>query len=133
MKNKNNQRLDFLVQDFISRERANVPGRARRFDRPVFTTVPVELLSAGNYMELAITLTGTAGGLASDSRLGVGLLNTDGVPGGSFYLLMATHAVVPATDRTRIATNQFDGSGNFVLTNTPDPEMPKTFYRLQLP
>ena len=50
-----------------------------------------------------------------------------------YYLVAATNAALPLNNWTRIATNQFDASANFILTNTPIPDWPQTFYRLQLP
>jgi hypothetical protein len=31
-----------------------------------------------------------------------------------------------------VATNQFDGAGNFIFTNNLDPNTPQSFYQLQL-
>ena len=56
-----------------------------------------------------------------------------GTPFANYYLLTSTNVTLPATNWTRIATNQFDAAGNFNLTNTPNPNVPQTFYRLQLP
>lgn len=52
---------------------------------------------------------------------------------GSYYLLRSTNALLPAVNWTRIATNQFDAAGSFVITNTPDAMHAPAFYRLQLP
>jgi hypothetical protein len=61
------------------------------------------------------------------------LRGAGGIPASTFYLLTATNATLPAAQWTRVATNQFDGAGNFVLTNSPNPEFGQTFYRLQVP
>jgi rhamnogalacturonan endolyase len=55
-----------------------------------------------------------------------------GLAGWPFYLLGSTNVTLPAAQWTRLATNQFDGSGNFMLTNTIDSSLPRTFYRIQL-
>jgi autotransporter-associated beta strand protein len=58
---------------------------------------------------------------------------TGGPTNVPYYVLMTTNIALPAANWTRIATNQFDSSGNFNCTNAIVPGMPQTFYRLQLP
>jgi hypothetical protein len=41
--------------------------------------------------------------------------------------------MIPLSNWMRLATNQFNASGNFNFTNAPDPNLPQTFYLLQLP
>ncbi len=53
-----------------------------------------------------------------------------GVSSWPFLLLTSTN--LAAGRWTTIATNQFDTSGNFVLTNTAGLNSPQTFYQLQL-
>ncbi len=55
-----------------------------------------------------------------------------GPNGWAFYLLASTNLSMPAPQWTRIATNQFDSFGNFVLTNAIDTSLPQTFYQIQL-
>jgi rhamnogalacturonan endolyase len=57
---------------------------------------------------------------------------TGGVNRWPYYLLASTNLTLPATQWTRVATNQFDTSGNFALTNAINSNWPQTFYRLQL-
>ncbi len=47
-----------------------------------------------------------------------------------YYVLSSTNLAAPQW--TPIATNTFDGSGNFTITNAINPNSPQTFYRLQL-
>lgn len=54
---------------------------------------------------------------------------TSGTPDWYYYLLSSTN--LAATQWARIATNNFDGSGNFAITNAINPDWPQTFYRLQ--
>lgn len=61
------------------------------------------------------------------------VLSGTGAPFTSFYLLTSTNVALPASNWTRLATNQFDAAGNFNLTNTPNQNVPQAFYRLQLP
>lgn len=56
-----------------------------------------------------------------------------GPTNGNYFLLTTTNVALPASNWSRIATNQFDAAGNFNLTNTPNSNAPQTFYRLQLP
>jgi autotransporter-associated beta strand protein len=58
---------------------------------------------------------------------------TGGVAGANFYLLGSSNLVSPLSDWTRLLTNQFDGSGNFNVTNSVDSSAPQNFFRLQEP
>ena len=53
-----------------------------------------------------------------------------GVNSWPFYLLVSTN--LAAGRWTPVATNQFDASGDFTLTNTINPGSPAAFYKLQL-
>jgi len=57
----------------------------------------------------------------------------NGVPLGNYYVLMTTNLALPTASWTRLATNQFDGNGNFNFTNTPNPNSMPAFYVLRLP
>ncbi len=48
-----------------------------------------------------------------------------------FYVLAATNLVSPVW--MPVSTNQFDGSGNFTVTNAINPTSQQTFYRLLVP
>jgi hypothetical protein len=54
---------------------------------------------------------------------------TGGVANANFYLLASTNL----TDWVPILTNQFDGNGNFNLTNSSDPNAPQNYYIIQIP
>jgi hypothetical protein len=56
-----------------------------------------------------------------------------GGPLGNYYLLTATNVALPMANWTRTATNQFDASGNFSLTNTLDLNASRTFFRIESP
>jgi hypothetical protein len=56
-----------------------------------------------------------------------------GTPGGIYYVLTSSNVAVPASQWTCVASNQFDGASRFVFTNTPDTNLPQSFYLLQLP
>jgi hypothetical protein len=57
---------------------------------------------------------------------------TSGVPGWTYYVLASTNMASPLSQWQRIATNPFDGNGNFNFTNPPDPNAPQTFFLLKL-
>ncbi len=58
---------------------------------------------------------------------------TGGVSNATFYLLGSTNLDTPLTNWTRLLTNQFDGSGNFNITNVLDTNAPQDFYLLETP
>jgi hypothetical protein len=47
-------------------------------------------------------------------------------------VLKSANVALPMSNWTAIATNQFDGYGNFNFNNAPDPALPQTFYVLKL-
>ncbi|MGC3956845.1 MAG: autotransporter-associated beta strand repeat-containing protein [Verrucomicrobiota bacterium] len=61
------------------------------------------------------------------------LSGTNGPANSAYYVLTATNVALPMSNWTRIATNSFNSSGNFNLTNPISPTTPQLFYRLQLP
>jgi autotransporter-associated beta strand protein len=64
---------------------------------------------------------------------GLVMSGSGGPANGSYYVLGTTNLALPTAQWLRLATNSFDGSGNFNFTNPIDPTTPQTFYRLQLP
>jgi hypothetical protein len=56
---------------------------------------------------------------------------TNGVPFTSYVVLTSTNMLLPVSQWERLATNQFDVSGNFNFTNAAAPDMPQQFYLLQ--
>jgi hypothetical protein len=57
---------------------------------------------------------------------------TNGTATGMYYVLGSTNLIDPLASWSRIQTNAFDGSGNFVFTNLVDPTMAQFFYRIQV-
>ncbi|HTA95048.1 MAG TPA: autotransporter-associated beta strand repeat-containing protein, partial [Verrucomicrobiae bacterium] len=55
-----------------------------------------------------------------------------GVPDWACLILASTNVAAPLSQWQPVATNNFDGDGNFNFTNTADPNVPQTFYMLQL-
>ncbi|HEV2437757.1 MAG TPA: polysaccharide lyase family protein [Verrucomicrobiae bacterium] len=59
------------------------------------------------------------------------LSGTGGFPTSTYHVLASTNLALPVAQWTLMATNQYDTSGDFVITNVIDPAWPQTFYRLQ--
>ncbi len=57
---------------------------------------------------------------------------SNGVPNWNFYLLASPDATLPLNQWNPIATNHFDGGGNFSFTNASNPNSPRQFYLLKL-
>jgi hypothetical protein len=61
------------------------------------------------------------------------LSGTGGVTNGTYYVLTSSNLLLPLTNWTSIATDQFDSAGNFIFTNAAQTNAPQLFYLLQLP
>jgi len=48
-------------------------------------------------------------------------------------VLSASDVTLPSAAWTRVATNQFDASGNCAISIPFDPSQPARYYRLQVP
>jgi hypothetical protein len=72
---------------------------------------------------------------SSISVIGTNLVmrGSNGIPSSPYYVLASTNVAAPVPSWTRIATNAFDGNGNFVFTNSLSPLIPRRFYLLSLP
>ena len=58
---------------------------------------------------------------------------TGGTPGGTFYVLTSTNLPLPLANWTLTTTNQFDGSGNFSVTNAINQNISQQYYLLKVP
>ena len=56
-----------------------------------------------------------------------------GPANGSYYVLASTNVGLPLTNWVSIATNTFNGSGNFNFSTPIDPSLPRRFFVLQVP
>lgn len=61
------------------------------------------------------------------------IIGSGGKANGVFYVISSPNAALPMVQWTRIATNQFDASGNFNFTNSASANSSATFYAVQLP
>ncbi len=57
----------------------------------------------------------------------------NGAPNGNYYLMSGSNLLQPLSSWTILATNTFDASGNFRLTNGAVGSNPRQFFILQLP
>jgi hypothetical protein len=60
------------------------------------------------------------------------LSGTNGVPDWTYGVAVSTNLALPFDRWEQIATNSFDGNGDFNFTNAPRSNAPQTFYRLLL-
>jgi autotransporter-associated beta strand protein len=117
-------------------EATNYPGSFTAFELP-------PLAPGMSWNTSALASSGTIsvnGALAPLSITGVAQFGTNivfsgsgGTANGQYIVLASTNVTLPRSNWTRLLTNQFDGSGNFSVTNTVDPNIPNRFYLLQLP
>jgi len=61
------------------------------------------------------------------------LSGTGGKSNGTYYVLASSNLLTPLADWTYIATDQFDGLGGFIFTNTAQTDASQEFYLLQMP
>jgi len=86
------------------------------------------LKNSGTLSVVTLTSPTVAGFQIAGGELAVN--GSGGVNSWPFLLLSTTN--LAAAQWTPVATNQFDTSGNFILTNAVSPNSPVTFYKLQL-
>jgi len=60
------------------------------------------------------------------------LSGSGGGSNGIYYVLTSSNLLLPLTNWTPIATNQFDSEGDFIFTNTAQTNAPQEFYLLQM-
>jgi autotransporter-associated beta strand protein len=107
-----------------------------------FASIELPTLSGGlswNTNNLAvdgtISVTGSAGGPQFNSPTLVGntlsFSGSGGAPGAVYHVLTSTDVALPLTNWTAIATNNFDGSGNFNFSDTTSAA--QQFYIISVP
>jgi hypothetical protein len=58
---------------------------------------------------------------------------TGGTAGSNYVMLASTNLMLPLTNWTALATNTFDGTGQFRYTNNVNPVKPRQFFIFKLP
>ena len=116
----------------------NAAGYAGRFASLVLPGLPAGLGWNTNGLATSGTLSVvvTAQPYIASAAISVNTLiffGTGGVAQANFYLLGATNLTSPASNWTRLLTNQFDQSGNFNFTNVLNSNQPQYFFLIQGP
>ena len=113
----------------------------------VLTISNAQLTNSGTY---TVIITNIAGSMTSSNAVltvgplsfaqvvaaGGGNFILSGVGGaidGTYYVLATTNLTLPLTNWTAIATDQFDGLGDFIFTNAAQTNAPQLFYILKQP
>jgi fibronectin-binding autotransporter adhesin len=99
---------------------------------PAGYTYKIDTANQG-VVNLIVSLPQLGFGGISASASGVVLSGSGGAANGTYYVLASTNIALPFANWTRVATNQFDASGNFLITNSFGSNRSQYFYRLQLP
>jgi hypothetical protein len=71
--------------------------------------------------------------MATGSNLIFSATSGPGFSNRTVYVLTSTNVTFPLSNWTWLATNQFDGNGNFTFTNAPGSNVSQQYYLLQLP
>jgi hypothetical protein len=75
--------------------------------------------------------------ITSVERGGTGLTfaGTNGSPGATYYVLSSTNILMSSSNWVPVATNHFDGAGNFnlTITNAVNSTLPHRFYLIEIP
>jgi hypothetical protein len=58
---------------------------------------------------------------------------TNGLAGSAFQVLASTNVALPLSSWTQVGSGNFDGAGNFSVTNTIQANEPQRFFLLRLP
>jgi hypothetical protein len=58
---------------------------------------------------------------------------TGGTPGGSYVVVTSSELTVPLPNWIPVATNSFDGSGNFSFTNGLSPASAAEYFVIEAP
>lgn len=107
-----------------------------------FTTVTPATPGAGLAWDLSqlntsgfVNVVSTGGPLIATTRVASGSLIFSGAGGpvnGTYAVLTSTNILTPMANWTSLVTNNFDGSGNFSVTNPVTIGKPQTYYRLKV-
>jgi hypothetical protein len=100
------------------------PGPGQTWDISLLNTSGTIKVVGGNVPKFgSITLLGN----------NLVMSGSDGDPLGTYYVRASTNATLALSSWPRIATNAFDGSGNFIFTNVITPSFPLRFFVIEVP
>jgi len=98
------------------------PGRGLRWD--------VSSLSVNGVLKIAVQPSFSAPVVSGANLV---LSGTGGTPGGAYTVLTSANLALPLSIWTPVATNTFDGSGNFSFTNAISHAVGAAFYTIAIP
>jgi hypothetical protein len=104
---------------------------------PGITVQPTnQTAGVGPTVKSGITVTGKILSIGSILRSGDGsggfiLSGGGGASNGTYYVLTSSNPLAPLNLWMSVATNQFDGNGDFIFTNAAQTNAVQQFYRLQ--
>jgi hypothetical protein len=102
-----NGAYDFILGTFPANYTAHIQESADS------TAVQLVITAAPKFPTTGTKITAVSLQPSTSSLLFSG---TNGVPNSAYYVLTSTNLLLPITNWTAIATNAFDGNGNFTLT-----------------
>jgi outer membrane autotransporter protein len=113
----------------------SLSGRATLGATPPGYSYYLNTNSPGQVILMAYSPAPTPPAFAAVRSFGNGIVLSGGrgSTNGPYYVLTSTNLARPRNQWIRSAFGQFDGSGNFVVTNSPGTDSPRQFYMLQLP
>lgn len=91
-------------------------------------------LNTGTAGEVKVVLTSNPPSFTSPSfnSGNITLNGTSGFPNHTFYIIASTNLTRPMSQWAIVATNQFDGVGNFSLNSATNPNTPEQYYSIKL-
>jgi hypothetical protein len=99
--------------------------------------LPAAVSWQSNYGSTNFTLVAGSGlpqfGIVNLSGTNLVFNGTGGTAGSNYVMLESTNLALPLTNWTALATNIFDGSGQFHYTNHVSPVKPRQFFIFKLP
>ena len=114
----------------------------------ILTITDAQMNDSGNYLLIITNYGGSAtssnavltviapspsfGNIIAAGGGGFILSGSGGGSNGIYYVLTSSNLLLPLTNWTPIATNQFDSAGDFIFTNTAPTNAPQEFYLLQM-
>jgi len=86
-----------------------------------------------SFVTTAVSVPGITGAALALDGTDLVIAGTNGTPGLSYYVLSTTNLLAPISGWTPVATNQFDGGGNFnlTLTNAVQAAIPQQLYLIE--
>jgi hypothetical protein len=98
----------------------------------IVTNIAGSATSSNAILTVMIVPSPSFGNIIAAGGGGFILSGSGGGSNGIYYVLTSSNLLLPLTNWTPIATNQFDSEGDFIFTNTAQTNAPQEFYLLQM-